>query len=57
MLKNAHFTLTSRNFTIAAPNDAENGSRDGRAPQQCPSRAANGSLGWTNGAMGVGSLW
>ena len=32
--------------------DAENGHRDGRAPQQCPSRAANGSLGWTNGAMG-----
>ena len=29
--------------------DAENGNRDGRAPQQCPSRAANGSLGWTNG--------
>ena len=24
--------------------------RDGRAPRQCPSRAANGSLGWTNGA-------
>jgi len=33
--------------------DAENGNRDGRAPQQCPSRAANGSLGWTNGAKGV----
>ena len=30
--------------------DAENGNRDGRAPQQSPSRAANGSLGWTNGA-------
>jgi len=40
--------------TIRAPaengfwRDAENGHRDGRAPQQCPSRAANGSLGWTN---------
>jgi hypothetical protein len=33
--------------------DAENGHRDGRAPQQSPSRAANGSLGWTNGAKGV----
>ena len=33
--------------------DAGNGHRDGRAPQQCPSRAANGSLGWTNGAKGV----
>jgi hypothetical protein len=33
--------------------DAENGNRDGRAPQQCPSRAAIGSLGWTNGAKGV----
>jgi hypothetical protein len=33
--------------------DAENGNRDGRAPQQCPSRAANGSLRWTNGAKGV----
>jgi hypothetical protein len=33
--------------------DAGNGNRDGRAPQQCPSRAANGSLGWTNGAKGV----
>ena len=32
--------------------DAENGHRDGRAPRQSPSRAANGSLGWTNGAMG-----
>jgi len=32
--------------------DAGNGNRDGRAPQQCPSRAANGSLGWTNGAKG-----
>jgi hypothetical protein len=32
--------------------DAGNGHRDGRAPQQCPSRAANGSLGWMNGAMG-----
>ena len=31
--------------------DGENGHRDGRAPQQCPSRAANGSLGWTNGFM------
>jgi len=31
--------------------DAGNGHRDGRAPQQCPSRAANGSLRWTNGAM------
>jgi hypothetical protein len=31
--------------------DGENGHRDGRAPQQCPSRAAKGSLGWTNGAM------
>ena len=30
--------------------DAENGNRDGRAPQPRPSRAANGSLGWTNGA-------
>jgi len=30
--------------------DAGNGNRDGRAPQQCPCRAANGSLGWTNGA-------
>jgi hypothetical protein len=29
--------------------DAGNGNRDGRAPQQCPSRAANGSLRWTNG--------
>jgi hypothetical protein len=28
--------------------DAENGNRDGRAPQQSPSRAANGSLAWTN---------
>src|ERR1039457_3368369 len=28
--------------------DAENGNRDGRAPQPSPSRAANGSLGWTN---------
>jgi hypothetical protein len=27
--------------------DAENGNRDGRAPQQKPSRAAKGSLGWT----------
>ena len=33
--------------------DAENGNRDGRAPQQSPSRAVNGSLGWTNGAKGV----
>ena len=33
--------------------DAGNGNRDGRAPQQCPSRAANGGLGWTNGAKGV----
>ena len=33
--------------------DAENGNRDGRAPQQSPSRAAKGSLGWTNGAKGV----
>jgi hypothetical protein len=33
--------------------DDENGNRDGRDPQQCPSRAANGSLGWTNGANGV----
>jgi hypothetical protein len=33
--------------------DAENGNRDGRAPQQSPSRAANGSLGWTNGVKGV----
>ena len=32
--------------------EAENGHRDGRAPQQSPSRAANGSLGWTNGAKG-----
>jgi len=32
--------------------DAENGNRDGRAPQPSPSRAANGSLGWTNGAKG-----
>ena len=31
--------------------DAENGNRDGRAPQQRPSRAAKGSLGWTNGAF------
>src|ERR1017187_9706624 len=29
--------------------DAENGNRDGRAPQQSPSRAAKGRLGWTNG--------
>jgi hypothetical protein len=29
--------------------DAENGHRDGRAPQQSPSRAANGSLRWMNG--------
>ncbi len=36
-----------------AGRDAENGNRDGRAPQQCPSRAANGSLGWTNGAKDV----
>jgi hypothetical protein len=28
--------------------DAENGNRDGRAPQQSPSRAAKGGLGWTN---------
>src|ERR1017187_5764961 len=27
--------------------DAENGNRDGRAPQQKPSCAAKGSLGWT----------
>ena len=27
--------------------DAENGNRDGRAPQPSPSRAANGSLRWT----------
>ena len=27
--------------------DAENGNRDGRAPRQSPSRAANGSLRWT----------
>jgi hypothetical protein len=33
--------------------DAENGNRDGRAPQQSPSRAVIGSLGWTNGAKGV----
>jgi hypothetical protein len=33
--------------------DAENGNRDGRAPQPSPSRAANGSLGWTNRAKGV----
>jgi len=45
--------------TIRAPvgngfgRDAKNGNRDGRAPRQCPSRAANGSLGWTNGAKGV----
>jgi hypothetical protein len=45
--------------TIRAPwengfwRDAENGNRDERAPQQCPSRAANGSFGWTDGAMGV----
>ena len=32
--------------------EAGNGHRDGRAPQQCPSRAANGSLRWTNGAKG-----
>ena len=32
--------------------DAENGHRDGRAPQPSRSRAANGSLGWTNGAKG-----
>jgi hypothetical protein len=36
-----------------ARRDAENGNRDGSAPQQSPSRAANGSLGWTNGAIGV----
>ena len=35
--------------------DAENGNRDGRAPQPSPSRAVNGSLGWTNGAKGVWS--
>jgi hypothetical protein len=46
-------------YKYAAPNgalggrDAENGHRDGRAPLQCPSRAANGSLRWTNGANGV----
>jgi len=33
--------------------DAGNGNRDGRAPQQCPSRAAKGSLGWTNAAKGA----
>jgi len=33
--------------------DAGNGNRDGRAPQQSPSHAANGSLRWTNGAIGV----
>ena len=33
--------------------DAGNGHRDGRAPRQRPSRVANGSLGWTNGAKGV----
>ena len=36
-----------------AGRDAENGHRAGRAPLQCPSRAANGSLGLTNGAKGV----
>jgi hypothetical protein len=40
--------------------DAENGNRDGRAPQQSPigGRAqapANGGLGWTNGAKGAES--
>jgi hypothetical protein len=30
--------------------DAENGNRDGRAPQQSPSRAAKGNLGWIDGA-------
>jgi hypothetical protein len=45
--------------TIRAPvengfwRDGENGNRDGRAPRQSPSRAANGGLGWTNGAKGV----
>jgi hypothetical protein len=33
--------------------DAGNGHRDGRAPQPSPSRAANGSLGWTNGATAL----
>ena len=33
--------------------DAENGHRDGRAPRQSPSRAANGSLGWTNGGSSL----
>jgi hypothetical protein len=33
--------------------DAGNGNRDGRAPRECPSRAAKGSLRWTNGAKGV----
>jgi hypothetical protein len=33
--------------------DAENGYRDGRAAQQSPNRAANGSLGWTSTAKGV----
>ena len=32
--------------------DGENGNRDGRAPQQSPSRAANGGLEWTDGAKG-----
>ena len=36
-------------FGNGSRRDAENGHRDGRAPQQWPSRAANGSLGWTTG--------
>jgi hypothetical protein len=41
--------------TIRAPGgfwrDGGNGHRDGRAPQQSPSRAAKGSLGWMNAGM------
>ena len=32
MPKKAHFTLVSRNLTIAAPNGAGNGHRDGALP-------------------------